>query len=645
MKQINTWQLDTKIEDVLTTYVEDVHALLCARLEWLDIDESYFSDHSLAQLEQDNRTLYEPLLKYDTSYANPDYASEYLPKAFAPICCAYYYEVCQMVPFIFQKRLDVIQKIVSKFYLISDILQHKKDIQALQDFEKEHVAIDMNDQIIQTYDVMNFTTTLHQSIDFQDLRYLYRYGIYITNQEMAFAQIMKNYSTEEIHVLANQMVSGYQKGFDVRNKKKSSRNIARIVQIVGLERIAHEIINLLKNAKQIGMVGDLVYQGIDPQMIFDHRHDDALYNSKAYCEAKKVAYEKALQHKDIALYQGNVIMVAFGQPKLDTLKKATAIAYADEQMDVIKKLEMDMKQILEQYIPKAEISFTGMAFPVEMIHSNYELIFKHIMQINMMDSKRHEEMQELLIHALDQGEYVEIKGYQGNETNIKVYLPKLQDPVSQTNFVNCGADINIPVGEVYTSPQLKHTEGLLHIRQARISKIAFQDIRIQFKDGFVSEYSCQNTADEKVNHELMEENIFHYRKTLPIGEFAIGTNTYAYTLAKEDGILYKLHTLIFEKLGPHIAIGDTCFAWSEENRLSSMFSGKEMMAKDNEVSMKRKEDITKAYMGVHYDLTIPYDDIGSIIVHKANHESITLIEKGRFVLAGCEELNLPLDGK
>ena len=38
--------------------------------------------------------------------------------------------------------------------------------------------------------------------------------------------------------------------------------------------------------------------------------------------------------------------------------------------------------------------------------------------------------------------------------------------------------------------------------------------------------------------------------------------------------------------------------------------GKEIIARDNEISILRKEDISKAYFGCHTDITIPYDEFG-----------------------------------
>ena len=157
----------------------------------------------------------------------------------------------------------------------------------------------------------------------------------------------------------------------------------------------------------------------------------------------------------------------------------------------------------------------------------------------------------------------------------------------------------------------------------------------------VTEYNCANFPVEEQNKAFIQENLMNHRDTLPLGEFAIGTNTTAYAMAQKYDIVHKLPILIVEKMGPHFAIGDTCYSHSEEVRLFNP-DGKEIVAKENECSILRNEDMEKAYFNCHTDITIPYDEIGKITAVKADGEEIVLLENGRFVLAGTEELNAAL---
>lgn len=119
-----------------------------------------------------------------------------------------------------------------------------------------------------------------------------------------------------------------------------------------------------------------------------------------------------------------------------------------------------------------------------------------------------------------------------------------------------------------------------------------------------------------------------------MGEFAIGTNTLAYVMGNKYKINDKLDILIAEKTGPHFAFGDTCYSMDEDTKVFNP-DGKEVIAKDNEVSIKRDEN---SYFGCHTDITIPYYELGDIVA--IGKESIPIIQNGKFVLKGTEELNV-----
>lgn len=198
--------------------------------------------------------------------------------------------------------------------------------------------------------------------------------------------------------------------------------------------------------------------------------------------------------------------------------------------------------------------------------------------------------------------------------------------------------MNIPVGEVFTSPVLKGTNGVLHVTSVYLNELNYQNLCLTLTDGMITDYSCTNFEREEENRKYIEANILNHHKTLPIGEFAIGTNTTAYVVAEKYQIADKLPILIAEKMGPHFAMGDTCYSWAEDTAVFNP-DGKEIIARDNEISILRKEDPGKAYFGCHTDITIPYDELDYIRVQKEDGSEVSLIEDGRFVLPGTEELN------
>ena len=63
---------------------------------------------------------------------------------------------------------------------------------------------------------------------------------------------------------------------------------------------------------------------------------------------------------------------------------------------------------------------------------------------------------------------------------------KITDHKTQTVFENCLADVNIPLGEVFTSPVLKKTTGVLNVSSVYLNDIKFNNLTVWFEDGFVT---------------------------------------------------------------------------------------------------------------------------------------------------------------
>ena len=67
--------------------------------------------------------------------------------------------------------------------------------------------------------------------------------------------------------------------------------------------------------------------------------------------------------------------------------------------------------------------------------------------------------------------------------------------------------------------------------------------------------------------------------------------------------------------------------------------GKEIVARENEISRLRKDELQKAYFNCHTDITIPYDELDQITVLKHDGSHADIIRDGKFVVPGTEMLN------
>jgi len=623
---------------------------------------------TLEELQEENRRIYGDIIgeNYETSYANPTYAVAEMGEEAGQLLSFLYTEIRSEIPHVYEGRTDYLTICNELFIEIYNCFEgvetpdYKEIRSIIYWYASDYCDVFLADRIEeQVNPERDFATRIIMDSDLSDFRYLYFYGEYISENEWKTAEHLNSLPQETIDCMADVYTEGYRKGFELAGIDLSKKSVVNIRYQLGFERVIRKaIVNFAalglrptiyraasnvvtkKGQHKIGFVGG----NPNKQYDYDHREDQALFFDKKMMERKldvmKNTYE---QFKGLAAqFAGPAVMEVFGEEPFAPIQKAEAIRLSEKQEQLTVLYDSKGGQLTNQYIKGDERSFTIVAYPVPEIGENYPEIFNEIIRINTLDADLYEKVQQTLIDSLDQGEYVHVLGKGDNCTDLKIQLYRLSHPEKETIFENCVADVNIPVGEVFTSPVLEGTDGVLYVSKVYLHELQYHDLKLVFKDGKITEYSCSNFENLEEGKKYIKSNLLHNHDTLPMGEFAIGTNTTAYVVAKKYQIEEKMPILIAEKTGPHFAVGDTCYHWSEENKVYNR-DGKEIVAKDNSVSILRKEDVSKAYFNCHTDITIPYDELKEISVVTATGERIPVLRDGRFVLAGTEVLNQPFD--
>jgi hypothetical protein len=624
-------------------------------------------DLSLDDLKMLNHALYEDILpeNYGTSYANPAYASQKLGEEFGPLLAAFYAQLRGGIVFAYECRITEItmlfETLIELYNTFEEQTPEAKYVkEILYWFHSDYTDVTLTYRLREQLDPeLTFAKDIIMESDLSDLRYLYRFGEYISDTELSIAGFLNELPQETIDKMADTYTEGYRKGFEVMGRDLSKKKTVGIRYELGFERM---IRTAIQNFRAMGLE-PILYRAAtwsvnvvpnrkvgyhsasaNKQYDYDHRYDNAIYFDKAFKERKlgvlKTAYET--YKEQASWYAGPAVVETFGEDGFQPVNCPQALALSKKQEEYVIAYSNESMPIVNEYLPGEETSFTIIAFPVPAVGEPYEEIFAETIRINTLDYEVYKEIQQHIIDVLDRGYAVHVTGRGGNETDITVQLHELKDPEKETNFENCVADVNIPVGEVFTSPVLTGTNGLLHVGKVYLGDIQFINLRIRFADGKVTEYSCDNFADPEEGRALIRQEILKNHEYLPLGEFAIGTNTVAYAMAEKYRITEKLPILIAEKMGPHFAVGDTCYSWSEDQPMYNL-NGKEVIARDNEISLLRKEDVSKAYFGCHTDITIPYTELGDIEVLCVDGSRLPVIRAGRFVVPGTEKLNEALD--
>lgn len=619
------------------------------------IKSGEINNFSLDRLKELNKSLFEEIYSenYEESFANPEYAVKTLGEEYGKILCYIYTKNRGMIRNVYMGRLE---EVVLQMELFTQIYNYFEDVEQLEydnvyetvySYEKDNTEIFTDLMIEDRINPDNkFAVDIVMNSDLNDLRYLYKYGEHVGFNELKMAEFLNSLSQEEIDRLAKVYTEGYRIGFINTGKDISKKGTVDIRYSLGFERIIRSAIFNFKKMGLEPVIYQVGYTTTSPnrQYAYDHRYDDALYLDKAYIKRKlevsRHAYES---RKQLAgKMAGPAVIEIFGETPFEPENKKQAYALSEEQQKLKSEYITEYQTMVQEYIKGDERSFTIIAFPIPEFGDDFEQMFKETVKINTLDSEIYGKVQQNIIDALDQAEYVKVLGKGDNKTNMKVQMHDLKNPLKETNFENCLADVNIPLGEVFTSPKLKGTEGILHVSQVYLNDLKYNDLQITFEDGKIKDYTCKNFDTEEENKKFIKQNVMFNHETLPIGEFAIGTNTTAYMVAKKYHVVYKLPILIVEKMGPHFAVGDTCYSFEEDIKTYNP-DGKEIVARENEVSALRKTDIRKAYFGCHTDITMPYDELGEITAVRKDGSEITIIKDGRFVLEGTELLNEPLE--
>lgn len=619
------------------------------------IKSGEINDFSLDRLKELNKSLFEEIYSenYEESFANPEYAVKTLGEEYGKILCYIYTKNRGMIRNVYMGRLE---EVVLQMELFTQIYNYFEDVEQLEydnvyetvySYEKDNTEIFTDLMIEDRINPDNkFAVDIVMNSDLNDLRYLYKYGEHVGFNELKMAKFLNSLSQEEIDRLAKVYTEGYRIGFINTGKDISKKGTVDIRYSLGFERIIRSAIFNFKKMGLEPVIYQVGYTTTSPnrQYAYDHRYDDALYLDKAYIKRKLEVSRHAYESRKQLAGQmaGPAVIEIFGETPFEPENKKQAYALSEEQQKLKSEYITEYQTMVQEYIKGDERSFTIIAFPIPEFGDDFEQMFKETVKINTLDSEIYGKVQQNIIDALDQAEYVKVLGKGDNKTNMKVQMHDLKNPLKETNFENCLADVNIPLGEVFTSPKLKGTDGILHVSQVYLNDLKYNDLQITFEDGKIKDYTCKNFDTEEENKKFIKQNVMFNHETLPIGEFAIGTNTTAYMVAKKYHVVYKLPILIVEKMGPHFAVGDTCYSFEEDIKTYNP-DGKEIVARENEVSALRKTDIKKAYFGCHTDITMPYDELGEITAVRKDGSEITIIKDGRFVLEGTELLNEPLE--
>ena len=205
---------------------------------------------TLEELKQLNHNLYADILPghYAESYADPAYAVRMLGAELGPLLSAFYAQFRAAIVFAYECRLTDITILCETLIEIYNMFEDgEPQARAVRDvlywFFSDYTDVTLTYRIREQLDPgLSFAKDIIQESDLNDLRYLYRFGEYISESELQIATYLNSLPEETIEKMASTYTEGYRKGFETMGRDLSKKKTVSIRYELGFERMIRSAI-------------------------------------------------------------------------------------------------------------------------------------------------------------------------------------------------------------------------------------------------------------------------------------------------------------------------------------------------------------------------------------------------------------------
>ena len=210
------------------------------------LNEGILEHGSMEKLQALNVGPYRDILPemYEHSYGNPAYAAKMLGEGYGQMLSFLYAEIQGMVVSVYEGRLWDCVVVMELFLEIYHMFEEEEfpTKAALRDvfywYVSDYTDETMEYRIREMVDpTLDFASGIVRKADLTDLRYLYRYGEYVTENERKTAEFLNGLPQEQIDAMARTYTEGYRIGFVLGNKDLSKKKTVNIRYHLGFERM------------------------------------------------------------------------------------------------------------------------------------------------------------------------------------------------------------------------------------------------------------------------------------------------------------------------------------------------------------------------------------------------------------------------
>lgn len=289
---------------------------------WQVVESGKLRQMTLEELQALNGRLYEDILPehYGESYANPSYAVDCLGESMGQMLSFLCAELRSLIPAVFEQnrsamviRMELLLEVYQACLCTAaeEVLPDPEELrQILYWYVSDYYEPESCEKIAQLVcPEKDFALRIVMESDLSDLRYLYYYGEYVTDNELRTAKHLNQMPEERIALLADTYTEGYRIGFETGNKDISIKKTVNVRYCLGFEQMIRRAV---QNFDRIGLQSTIYrsgtnifqgrsvnkngYFGANPnkQFDYDHREDLALVLDKLLVERRLECLRGAL---------------------------------------------------------------------------------------------------------------------------------------------------------------------------------------------------------------------------------------------------------------------------------------------------------------------------------------------------------------
>ena len=230
-----------------------------------------------------------------------------------------YNRLNESISLVFSHKTEKIEKLLQ---LLMDsyayVVKHGDNanglMEIIRDFEVSILDMEAEEKVNNiALDTKSYYKSIVDEANPEDLRYLFKYGKYITDNEIKTAKFLATY--EDVNKIAYTMVKGYMDSFIREKKDYTIKSTVRLIYFVGQEAIVREVIKEFGKYNLTPVLAMVESTEANKQFTYDHRFDNALFFSKNFAEVKEEKFTATFERfkEGLGKYSGIAVIEAFGE--------------------------------------------------------------------------------------------------------------------------------------------------------------------------------------------------------------------------------------------------------------------------------------------------------------------------------------------